>query len=132
MSQQICLFYCKVKLQLFLIELLLVKFVFSNISCAWKCLEFHFSQELCFFCSSIFFFFYKYGYTFSFYICISCVYKKKKYIHIPLDYARLRVGPCIWGLLPKGGCRCKGLCLDEVLRYSKIHISCVSQPLWPI
>ena len=41
-------------LQLFLIELILVKFVFTNITCAWQCLEFHFSLEFCSLFSSIF------------------------------------------------------------------------------
>ena len=42
-------------LQLFLIELILVKFIFTNIRCARQCLEFHFSLEFCsLFSSSIF------------------------------------------------------------------------------
>ena len=111
MSQQICLFYCKVKLQLFLIELLLVKFVFSNISCAWKCLEFHFSQELCFFCSSIFFFFINMDILFLFiYAFHVCIRRKSTFIFpwITRD--------CGWGRVygvyyPRVGAGAKGFVL---------------------
>ena len=57
-------------LQLLLIELILVKFVFTNITCARQCLEFHFSLEFCsLFNSSIFI---KVNVIFSFYTRISC------------------------------------------------------------